>query len=163
MAQYLIDRRRANAVLSDVQWVLERACQWQTKLATEHLDIERATDLVTSTCLHIAVRSRSYQLYFHRFADEFTIRSRRESGTETELSKIRRGFGDYLLYGFCEGFEHRFFKIIDLTVLRGALDRLGPDAFGVQRSNADGTFFYAFNERNFLSLGLPILFKWGAC
>jgi hypothetical protein len=163
MAEYQKDRRRSDAVLEDVRWVLSKACRWTTRIASDHLDIEQATDLIANKSLHVAVRSRSFDKYFEDYGEEFTVRSRRDSKAETELSKIRRGFGDYLFYGFCEGKQHRFWRIIDLSILRQSLRRLGPDAFGKEFTNNDGTYFYAFDVRLFEAMGIPIQFKWGAC
>ena len=51
----------------------------------------------------IAMRlRRPYRGYVQSYGLEFTIRSERSTGAETELSKIRRGLGDWLFYGHIE-------------------------------------------------------------
>lgn len=64
-------------------------------------DARHGTDLIVLTleAKRIAVRLRRAQ-YAARYGDQFTIRSSRPSGNETELSKIVSGWGDYLFYGF---------------------------------------------------------------
>lgn len=158
---YKRDRDRADQVLPDVRRVLKEACGWTAEIADEYLDNFEATDVIADGRFHVAVRSRSAKLYLAKYGHEFTLRSRRTSGTETELSKIHRGFGDYLLYGFLDGWTHKYFRIIDLTILRGALDLLDIDAISIEKPNTDGrTFFRAFDVRRF-GPNFPIVFKEG--
>jgi hypothetical protein len=163
--QYHIDRERSDKVLADARWVIERAIGWNTHLAVDHLDNHEATDVLADCGWQIAIRSRSYGKYFEKYGNEFTLRSCRGNGMETELSKIRRGFGDYLFYGFAQGFEHRYFNIIDLAVFRKAVAQLGADAFSNgEIPNTDGeTFFRAFDVRLFKAAGFPIVHIEGAC
>jgi hypothetical protein len=147
---YEEDRRRADMVSRDVQLVLRTECGWVTMAASEQLDQHRATDLVTSLGLHIAVRCRSYQGYFEKYGTEFTIRSRRETGAKTELAKIMEGFGDFMHYGFVAGFNHKYFRIIDLDKLRAALGATDLDDVSVELPNRDGeTYFRAFDLNRF--------------
>lgn len=64
-------------------------------------DVSHATDLLVLRleAWRVAVRIRRPDA-FAKWSDEFTIRSLRESGTETELAKIMGGWGDAFLYGF---------------------------------------------------------------
>jgi hypothetical protein len=64
-------------------------------------DVYRATDMLmfATPQLAFACRARS-SWYRDRFGDEFTIRLARPSGAPTELAKICRGHGDFLIYGF---------------------------------------------------------------
>lgn len=66
-------------------------------------DMRHNTDLIVLTLApkRIAVRIRRAE-YADRYGDEFTLRASRPSGTETELSKIISGWGDYLFYGFAD-------------------------------------------------------------
>jgi hypothetical protein len=51
----------------------------------------------------IAVRlRRPNKGYFLAYGHQFTIRSERHTGAETELSKIQRGLGDWFFYGHIE-------------------------------------------------------------
>lgn len=165
MGDYQADRWRSDQALPDAIWCLKTALCCDMLPAVEHLDTNEATDMLAESGWQIAIRSRSYGKYFKKFGNQFTLRARRLNGTETELSKIRRGFGDFLFYGFAEGVEHRYFYIIDLNVFRRALSQLGVDAFSNgEIPNTDGeTFFRAFDIRLFTAAGFPIVHKEGAC
>lgn len=64
-------------------------------------DRRRNTDLIvlTAEAKRIAVRLRRAE-YAERYGGQFTIRSVRPSGAETELAKVISGWGDYIFYGF---------------------------------------------------------------
>lgn len=107
--------------------------------ADEFEDQRHATDLLVlhAKDLRIGCRIRRHQ-YLAGYGDEFTIRSSRESGAETELSKIMRGWGDYLFYGFASQSKPGQLaaaRLIDLDQFR----RLGVHATEVP--NGDGTYF----------------------
>jgi len=71
--------------------------------APEEEDRHHNTDLVVFRLetKRIACRVRQHR-YFDvpKYRDEFTIRTSRPSGVASELLKIMRGWGDYILYGF---------------------------------------------------------------
>ena len=75
----------------------------QTRVAPRELDIKRNADLVMFPFggKHVAMRLRR-QGYLWLYELEFTIRNKRDSGAETELSKIKRGLGDWFFYGHIE-------------------------------------------------------------
>jgi hypothetical protein len=69
-------------------------------------DWKRNTDFVLSTVvpmpnrdIRISARVRRHE-YIRRHCDDFTVRLDRPSGVETEMPKIRRGWGDFTIYGF---------------------------------------------------------------
>lgn len=116
------------------------------------MDTRRATDLTTITGggLEVACRVRGYN-YAARYGDEFTIRDQRTSGAETEMSKIMRGFGTHIVYGFSH--PERPGKLSawllgDLSIFRQWIGRahmqrgILPGALGPMQS--DGTQFRAF-------------------
>jgi hypothetical protein len=73
-------------------------------IAPREMDIKRNTDalLVSVGGKNIAMRIRRPG-YFRRYGLDITIRSeRRITGAETELSKLRRGLGDWFFYGHIE-------------------------------------------------------------
>jgi len=84
-------------------------------------DAERNTDLVVLKLdpVRVACRVRRYK-YYQKYPDEFTIRSNRPNGNKTELAKIIEGWGDYILYGFCDEEEVQLISWVlgDLTVFR---------------------------------------------
>lgn len=67
-----------------------------------HLDVKQATDLIVMNVgpLKIAARVRRPGYFLPHYRKQFTIRSHRDTGAETELSKIEKGFGDWFFYGF---------------------------------------------------------------
>jgi len=84
-------------------------------------DKEQATDFLVLDLnpIKVACRLRTYR-YYEGFKDEFTIRSSLPTGNDTELQKIRKGFCDYMFYGFVDPEEKKIIKytIIDLDVFR---------------------------------------------
>jgi hypothetical protein len=92
-------------------------------------DVYRATDMLmySTPQLAFACRARTHG-YKERYGAQFTIRSRRPSGVPTELAKIKRGFGDFMIYGFeAEPHAHRLnpWLLINLPLLREYLDNGG--------------------------------------
>jgi hypothetical protein len=74
------------------------------RIAPRETDIKCNTDLILVPFggRNIAMRLRRPK-YFRSYGLQFTIRSeRRRTQAETELSKIRRGLGDWFFYGFIE-------------------------------------------------------------
>jgi len=69
-------------------------------------DWKRNTDFVLSTVLplgrteaRISARVRRHK-YKQRYTDDFTVRLDRPSRHETEMPKIKAGWGDFTIYGF---------------------------------------------------------------
>lgn len=117
------------------------------------LDMKEATDLLVLRArdMRIGCRMRR-QGYADRYPYEFTIRSHRDSGAETEMSKITEGWGDWLFYGHA-GAAHgeiERWMIVDLHAYRAHLIRsLGAAGNWKRQSNGDGTHFVAFDVRKF--------------
>lgn len=115
--------------------------------ATLEEDIHENTDLFASS-RRIAMRVRKYE-YLLNYRYDVTIRSRLDSGTETELSKIMRGWGDLMFYGFAaKGSNTNLCRwtLIDLAGFRthradGAL-RIPEDI-----PNGDGSWFQPYDTR----------------
>lgn len=134
-------------------------------VAPEEEDVRRNTDLVLRAAKgsRIACRVREYHFWNAQggaYRDEFTIRSERDSGAETELSKIMRGWGDLFFYAISnekdDGSGLRRWTLIDLNEFRlwfsrgnfeAARDRKKP-APGFEKRNHDGTRFLAFKVRD---------------
>lgn len=122
--------------------------------ATLELDAREATDLLVFTArdVRIAARMRSTE-YAERYPFDFTIRSLRDSGAETELSKIVSGWGDWLFYGFDGGEWNACpWWLLDLNVFRRSLNfhMAGIKKIKFQiNPNGDGTHFAAYDIRSF--------------
>jgi hypothetical protein len=120
------------------------------------VDAKQATDLIVLRARDMTIAARVRR---HGFADrypyEFTIRSRRDNGTKTELSKIVDGWADWMFYGHAaregDGFDRWF--LVDLHALRAAFIRDGMKAESEikweEKSNGDGTHFVALDLRSF--------------
>ena len=120
------------------------------KQAPIELDNQQATDLIVLLArdIRIAARIRTYG-YFKSFPFDFTIRAMRESGAETELSKIMKGFGDWFFYGHADKEDIIWrWHLISLDAFRAAMRSPSPPG-GKQMNNYDGTHFMAFDLRTF--------------
>ena len=114
-------------------------------------DARHGTDLIVLTleAKRIAVRLRHAD-QAARYSEQFTIRSARPSGAETELAKVISGWGDYLFYGF-EHPENPFdlgpWLLGDLKVFRLWHSRqlaLGRKPW-IEKHNTDGSSdFHAY-------------------
>ncbi|KVS50670.1 hypothetical protein WK39_27805 [Burkholderia cepacia] len=121
------------------------------------LDQTQATDLIVLKAQNITVAARVRRPeYASRFPFDFTIRCRRDSGAETELSKILHGWADWMFYGFANPTDAgtiAHWHLIDLDAFRFELARLGyQHGWRVaceEHDNHDGTHFMAFDVRRF--------------
>jgi len=129
--------------------------------ATVEQDTRQATDLVVVSAgdIRVACRVRRPGYADHPlYRWQFTVRSRVPSGTETELTKIFRGWGDRMIYAHQR--EHGSpqiarWTLVDLRAFRGLLQadeyraRCGRDRFLCDEdiSNGDGTWFRAYDVR----------------
>lgn len=115
-------------------------------------DASEATDLIVLTARDMRIAARIRRLgYADKFGCEFTIRAQRDSGAETELSKIVNGWGDWLFYGHAAETETSIerWMVIDLHAFRAALIRRNKELKHGDKSNGDGTFFKWFDVRSF--------------
>lgn len=117
-------------------------------------DAQQAMDLIVLRVKdkRIACRIRRPG-YFRRYPNEFTVRLHRDSGAETEMSKIINGFGDWMLYAHAssnnpnDGFAG--WMLIDLNAFRAQLIKYRKHIHPKQHSNHDGTGFLAFDVAQF--------------
>lgn len=117
------------------------------------LDMKEATDLLVLRARDMRIGCRMRRVgYAERYGYEFTIRARRDSGAETELSKITEGWGDWLFYGHAgnQWGEIARWMLVDLHAWRAHMIRSGRKAGNPQNMpNGDGTYFKAFDVRRF--------------
>ena len=126
---------------------------------TYYHDAKEATDLIMLNArdLRIACRVRRAG-YADRYPYDFTIRASNDAGYPTELQKIIKGFGDWMIYAHegAAGSLARWF-IIDLDIFRAELiedgyrrianeDRLLPRGT-IPMENPDGSSFFVFDVR----------------
>lgn len=107
-------------------------------------DMQRNTDLIVLKLdtVRVACRLRRYK-YLASYGDQFTIRTSRPSGAQTELSKMLSGWGDYIFYGFAtpDGTALDAWLLGDLSVFRLWHHRelWAGGRPGEERSNGDGS------------------------
>lgn len=145
---YDINRRWSDQYLPSAKEVIAHHL---LKAAPDPMDLTEATDLVAGDVRRIAFRMRRPG-YAERYAHQFTIRSRLPSGTETELSKIINGHGDWMFYGHAsrDGQAIEKWMLVDLRAFRAALIRRDPHELGTgEIINVDGTAFRWFDVRSF--------------
>lgn len=107
-------------------------------------DMQHNTDLIVLKLdtVRVACRLRRHD-YLARYGGEFTVRARRPSGAETELSKVLSGWGDYIFYGFAspDAADLAAWMLGDLNVFRlwhhrELWENRRP---GLAQSNGDGS------------------------
>lgn len=109
-------------------------------------DAFKNTDMIVLVAqnVRIACRVRRHEFY-KSYPHDFTIRSARDTGTKTELTKIMEGWGDYLIYGFSNQAETNLeaWRVINLSEFRRQFQNISYSKI----SNGDGTHFCAFDVR----------------
>lgn len=111
-------------------------------------DRQRNTDLIVLRLdtVRVACRLRRHE-YLARYGDQFTIRTGRPSGAETELAKMLSGWGDYIFYGFAspDAADLAAWVLGDLNVFRLWHHRQlwSGHRPGEARKNGDGSSDFA--------------------
>ena len=150
---YEEDRQYADGYLGEIKRVLSQVAPifLNFSIADTGKDTKESTDYIltlTTNSSDVACRLRRPTKY-----RDWTVRWHRDSGSETEESKLRKGFCRWYLYGWIEGTpptkanpnRNRVgtaiedWILLDLNLVRteGALDR------GIIRDNYDGTKYRA--------------------
>jgi len=125
-------------------------------------DICRNTDLVVlhMANVRIACRVRKHA-YLKDYGSEFTLRSKSPNGGMSELSKVVSGWGDYLLYAFCDESEMKLEQWIvgDLSVFRlwfaRQCQKTHPLLPGVTKTNADGSITITYSDGTTSTIAAP--------
>ena len=159
MGLYAEDRAWSDRLIDEVRTIVGPHLLKPTPF---EMDCKQAADLYVFTAknMTIAARVRRHG-YADRYPYEFTVRSERDSGAVTELSKILDGWGDWFFYGHADAAATRIPRwwLIDLDVFRTALLRHSRGRVQMRferRSNRDGTHFVSYDLRSFKPV-LPIL------
>lgn len=151
MPDYRVDREWSDLMIPQIKQIVG---PFLLENAPLEFDTKEATDLMVFKArdMRIAARIRRPG-YASRYPFEFTIRCKRDSGAETELSKIINGWGDWLFYGHAnESHWIDRWWLIDLHSFRAALIRTAMNGFKITvetKANGDGTYFKAFDLRSF--------------
>lgn len=124
-------------------------------LVTSPLEVDQkqAADLITIKArnLTIACRIRRAQ-YYEEYKYQFTVRSHRDSGAETEYSKLVKGWGDWMFYAFAlddTSADLRLWYLIDLAAWRWHLAQKPKTFQSGEIPNGDGTYFAWYDMRSF--------------
>ena len=124
--------------------------------SSHEIDTQQAADLIVLKARDVTIAARVMRAgYADRYPHEFTVRSKRDSGSKTEIAKMFEGWGDLMFYGHAgrsPGSLDRW-MVIDLCAWRHALLRHGYKGswagLSSHQSNGDGTHFMAFDVRRF--------------
>lgn len=134
-------------------------------LAEAPIDVDRtqATDLIVMNARNVMIAARVRRPGFaDRYPNEFTIRHSRANGVQTELNKIQRGFGDWMVYAHADnGVGLARWMVIDLAAFRYHFALEGWTGgrtvrWGV-RSNHDGATAFAWFDVTSFPADPPIL------
>lgn len=90
----------------------------QVTISDLHQDCNEATDFIINTVNgKITIGARMRRQNHMRYVDQFTLRL---SGIPNEFQKIKKGCGDFILYGFgsFDQSELTTWRLIDLNVFR---------------------------------------------
>ncbi len=152
MSYYSVNRHWSDQFLPEIKSIIGNHI---LQAAPDPLDHFQATDLLMLDAkdMRIAARVRRHG-YADRYPHQFTIRAKLPTGTETELSKIVNGHGDWMFYGHAgpDGQSILNWWLIDLRAFRAALIRhrtAGAFLHMGDKRNADGTCFKWFDIRSF--------------
>jgi len=151
MPEYHADRRWADRFIPQLKQIV---ADLLVTPAPEAEDLQRNTDLIVFRVetLRVACRVRRFK-YLVEYPFDFTVRSGRPNGADTELAKILAGYGDYLVYAFASEDEQRLaaWRTIDLCQFRLWFHRQsiqGKGMPGIALKNGDGSSaFRAFDVR----------------
>jgi len=151
---YAEDRALEKQCMPEVKATLATAMKYKSIIdAEDHLDINCATDIVCDG-IHHAVRVRGVN-YFRDYAWDFTIRYSRDSGAETELSKILRGHCKRMFYAF-GGNPFKHWWLICFDTIRNAGKPI-IESCGQIKPNTDGTWLIAIDIRKMTAAGYPVI------
>lgn len=144
------DWRWADRYLPQVKQIVG---QYLLEAAPLEVDRNEATDLTVlkakNTSIACRIRRGTFQT---NYVDQFTIRSKRQSGKPTEFEKIAQGHCGLMFYGFAadgETTDLMAWNLIDLDSFRYHLIMSSNAIRSGEKSTADGTMFRWYDLRSF--------------
>lgn len=148
---YSTDRRWSDRFIPAIQRIVGPYLLCESPF---EIDAKQAADLITLKARDLTIACRVRRPgYIEKYGWQFTVRCKRDSGAETELSKIVNGWGDWMFYAFAtsdspsDGFARWF--LIDLASWRAQLIRRNGNLKMGDKPNNDGTYFKWFDVRSF--------------
>ncbi len=153
MPSYSTDREWSDRFIPEMKRIIGPHL---LEVSSFEVDTKKATDLVIMKASGVMIACRVRRPGYDRYRHEFTVRSLRDSGAETELTKIYDGWADWMFYGHadddCDEVEEPGFKawsLINLDSFRSQMIKFHSQIRSVKKSNQDGTHFVAFDMRSF--------------
>lgn len=150
MSSYRVNRQWSDQYIDEIKRIVGPHL---LNVTSFEVDTRQAADLVVMHARGVTIACRVRRPgYLMKYRDEFTIRSRLDSGATTELSKIYDGWADLMFYGHAApgddiGFSH--WMLISLDAFRAQLIRYPDNTYYVEKDNRDGTHFAVFNVNQF--------------
>lgn len=150
MSGYSTDRAYSDRFIPEIRRVVGPEL---LIVSTDEEDRTQATDMtiLKGKDMKIACRVRRPGV-IEKWGWEFTMRSKRDSGAETELSKIVKGWGDWMFYAFAKADNSTAFDrwfLINLAHWRAQMMRRELRPTCGETPNGDGTYFTWFDIRSF--------------
>jgi hypothetical protein len=149
MGSYQNDRCWSDQFIPEIKRIVGPLLLEESPL---EVDMRNATDLIILNARDVKIACRIRRARYNgSFTNQFTIRSRRDSGARTEYGKIVNGFGDWMFYGReaddSKGFDR--WMIINLAHFRAQLINNFDSLRCGECPNGDGTYFYWFDAASF--------------
>jgi len=139
------------------EWHKKKIAKAVSREGSLEEDWKRNTDLITEVHIYSDRTKLSWAMRFRRFEnwrnwmDNFTVRSKLDSGRSTELDKTLAGFGDYMFYGWHMPDKSDIFDwmIIDLREFSKQISAGHNKDMIHNFPNGDGTYFNFYNLNAF--------------
>jgi len=152
MADYVADRTWSDQYIPHMKKIIG---PYLLEESSFEVDTTKASDLVVLQAASVMIACRVRRAgYADRYPNQFTLRYMRDSGAETEYSKIVSGWATWMFYGHAgqePGVIGRW-MLINLNHFRAHL--IGTETrkrivFG-DMPNGDGTHFRWFDSKSFV-------------
>ncbi len=150
MTAYTEDREWSDRFIPTIRQIVGPLLLVESPL---EVDRQQATDLIVFKARDMMIAARVRRPGFsERYGRQFTIRSHRDNGAKTELSKVVEGFADWMFYGHALDYESTIIDpwlLIDLNAFRAHLIREKDELRTGHTDNRDGTWFAWFDVDSF--------------
>lgn len=153
MPSYSEDRRWSDRFISEIKRIVG---PYLLEESSFEVDTQQASDLIVMKANGVTVACRVRRPEYYKYRYDFTIRSMRDSGAETEQVKIYNGWADWMFYGHavpdcdvieCPGF--RGWMLLNLDSYRSQMITYQSQIIKNHKSNRDGTYFNVYDIRGF--------------
>lgn len=144
---YKQDRQWSDLLIPQIKQIVGPYLLEETSF---EVDTKQAADLIVLSAKTLTVACRVRRSGYLRYANQFTIRAKRDNGTDTELYKITNGWGDWMFYGHADDNNEIIrWALIDLNHFRAHMIRDRGSIKKGMVANGDGTHFAWFDMTTF--------------